>query len=141
MRICVTRIFRQAEEPRRESTWSWKGARVEKRLQDRGNSARQTKLPASILVARSPDQKCKADDQNQDNQHPILTFDSKNVKRLNEKLHRVRPFFGQNMRFGKKKILFFYSRCVTTLRPWFGSGTGVANFEERSLARVGGTRG
>jgi hypothetical protein len=83
-------------------------APVEKGLQDRINSARPAALWASGIVASSPDQKCKSNDQNQDNQHPVLAFDSKNVKWLNEKLHRDRPPIVQTRGFDAEKILFIY---------------------------------
>jgi hypothetical protein len=91
---------------------------VEKGLEDGVNSAKRMQPSASRVVAGSPDQKCKSNDQNQDNQHPVLSFDSKNVKWLNEKLHRRRPFVVQNRRFSAEKILFIYSVCGAT--QWRG---------------------
>jgi hypothetical protein len=82
------------------------------RLQNRINSARRAGPSASRVVASSPDQKCKSNDQNQDNQHPVLAFDSKNVKWLNEELHRYRPFVVQPRGFDAEKILFIYSPDV-----------------------------
>ena len=96
----MKRVLRSASIARR--------ARVEKGLQNRINSARRAALSASRIVASSPDQKCKSNDQNQDNQHPVLAFDSKNVKWLNEELHRDRPFLVQFRRFDEKRILFLY---------------------------------
>ena len=100
----MKRVLRSASIARR--------ARVEKGLQNRINSARRAALSASRIVASSPDQKCKSNDQNQDNQHPVLAFDSKNVKWLNEKLHRNRPFIVQPRGFYAEKILFIYSPDV-----------------------------
>jgi hypothetical protein len=98
---------------------------VEKGLEDKVNSAKRMQPSASSVVAGSPDQKCKSNDQNQDNQHPVLPFDSKNVKWLNEKLHRRRPLSVQIMGFGEKNILFFYSCGVETLRCNFAAGLTV----------------
>ena len=59
-------------------------------------------------IASRPDEKNEADDQDDDNQHPGLHFDAKNVEGLNEKLHGPRPFIVQVKVFGAKKILFIY---------------------------------
>jgi hypothetical protein len=50
---------------------------------------------ASSPVASPPDENNESDDQNSDNQHPVLDLDAENVVRLNEVLHRARPFLVQ----------------------------------------------
>jgi hypothetical protein len=65
---------------------------------------------SSRPVARLPDEKNEADDQDNDNQHPGLNLDAENVERLNEELHGPRPFIMQARAFGAKKILFIYCR-------------------------------
>jgi hypothetical protein len=46
-------------------------------------------------IACSPDEKNEGHDQKKDNHHPILGFEAKKAKWLNEKLHRFRPFLAQ----------------------------------------------
>lgn len=56
-----------------------------------------------------PTVNCKTCNQRDDEKHPILDFDAKNVDMLDKKLHRRRPFFVQGMCFGDKNILLLYS--------------------------------
>ena len=68
----------------------------------------QRLICASSLVAGPSDEKGESDDQNSDNQHPVLDVHAKNIVRLNEKLHRVRPFIVQGKPSRAKRILFIY---------------------------------
>jgi hypothetical protein len=74
---------------------------------------------SSRSIARLPDEKNEADDQDNDNQHPGLHLDAENVERLNEELHGLRPFIMQGRAFGTKKILFIYCprRSCAAARP------------------------
>jgi hypothetical protein len=45
-----------------------------------------------------------------------LPFEIQKGERLDQKLHRSRPLFGQDKRFGNKNILFLY------FVGWFAAG-------------------
>jgi hypothetical protein len=49
-------------------------------------------------IARLPDKENESGDQASHDEHPVLTFETKKSKMLNQKLHRCRPFFSQNRR-------------------------------------------
>jgi hypothetical protein len=63
----------------------------------------------SNLVACSPDEDNESGDQQNNNEHPILAFETKKAKFLNEKFHRFRPFIGQSMVSCDRNILFFHA--------------------------------
>jgi hypothetical protein len=69
---------------------------------------RRSDLAISRPVASLPDEKNESRDQPNDNEHPVLTFETQKGEMLNEKLHRSRPLFGQNKRFSDQNILFLY---------------------------------
>jgi hypothetical protein len=48
---------------------------------------------SSRSIARLPDEKNEADDQDNDNQHPGLHLDAENVERLNEELLQSAPLY------------------------------------------------
>jgi hypothetical protein len=74
-------------------------------------SATSRRSLASGPVASPPAEKNESDDQNDDNQHPVPDLDAENIVRLNEKLHRARPFLVQGGLFRTEKILFLYGRA------------------------------
>jgi hypothetical protein len=97
-RICVSLLIglpardaRCAAEPRAE------GKRFMTLL-----LARSRRAPASSPVASPSDEESERDDQNSDNQHPVLDHDAENVVRLNEVLQPTRPFLVQDMPFRAK---------------------------------------
>jgi len=60
---------------------------------------RRSDLAISRPVASVPDEKNESCDQPNDNEHPVLAFETQKGEMLNEKLHRSRPLFGQDRRF------------------------------------------
>jgi hypothetical protein len=62
-------------------------------------------LPSN-LAASSPGEQHEGDDQQEDNQHPVLHFEAKKTEFLNEKLHSVAPFLCK-MRPLAEKIYYF----------------------------------
>jgi hypothetical protein len=69
---------------------------------------RRSDLAASSPVASLPDEKNVSCDQPNDDEHPVLTFETQKGEMLDEKLHRSRPLFVQDRRFSSKNILFLY---------------------------------
>jgi hypothetical protein len=75
----------------------------------------QLQTRVSISIAGLPDEESERDDQNSDNQHPVLGFDAEKAEWLNEKLQSPRPFSVQAKGFADKKLLILYLRdnlCV-----------------------------
>lgn len=60
----------------------------------------------SNLAASSPSEQHEGDDQEKDNQHPVLHFEAKKTEFLNEKLHSVAPLLCK-MRPLAEKIYYF----------------------------------
>ena len=60
----------------------------------------------SNLAASSPGEQHEGDDQEEDNEHPVLHFEAKKTEFLNEKLHSVAPFLCK-MRPLAEKIYYF----------------------------------
>jgi hypothetical protein len=58
----------------------------------------------SNLIARSPGQGDESRDQKNNNEHPILAFETKKAECLNKKFHRSRPFNVQDTAFGHRNI-------------------------------------
>jgi hypothetical protein len=85
--------------------------RVEEKRFRTSLSATSGVVCASSPVASPSDENNESDDQNRDNQHPVLDLDAENVVRLNEVLHRARPFLVQGRLFGAENILFLYGRA------------------------------
>jgi hypothetical protein len=65
---------------------------------------------ASRSIASRPVEKNEADDQDDDNQHPGLHFDAKNVEGLNEELHRHAPLLCKVRHSPKKDIIYILPR-------------------------------
>jgi hypothetical protein len=59
-------------------------------------------------IASLPDEKNKSRDHADHDEHPVLTFETQKREMLDEKLHRSRPLFMQDRRFGRENILFLY---------------------------------
>jgi hypothetical protein len=71
----------------------------------------------SGLIASLPNKENESGDQASHDEHPVLTFEAKKGKMLNQELHRSAPFFRktsvllvQNRHFGATNILFLYER-------------------------------
>lgn len=62
----------------------------------------------SLPIADLPDKKHVNCDQSDDDQHPVLAFESHKGEMLNEKMHRARPNFYRSLgRSGKKYIILY----------------------------------
>jgi hypothetical protein len=69
---------------------------------------RHPDLTISRPVASLPDENNESCGQPNDDEHPVLDFETQKGEMLNEKMHRSRSLFGQDRRFGDKNILFLY---------------------------------
>jgi hypothetical protein len=69
---------------------------------------RRSDLAISSPVASLPDEKDKGRDQPNDDEHPVLAFETQKGEMLDEKLHRSRSLFVQDRQFSSKNILFLY---------------------------------
>jgi hypothetical protein len=59
-------------------------------------------------IASLPDEKNEDRDYASHDKHPVLAFETQKGEMPNEKLHRFRPLFVQDRRFGHENILFLY---------------------------------
>jgi hypothetical protein len=79
----------------------------------------------SNLVACSPDEGNESRDQKNNNEHPILAFETKKAKFLNEKFHRFRPFWGRICVLATEIYYFFMRELPQPFEP------GLAPVEQR----------
>jgi hypothetical protein len=59
-------------------------------------------------IAGLPNEQNIGGDQANHDKHPVLDLEAQNGETLDQKLHRSRPLFGQDKRFGDRNILFLY---------------------------------
>jgi hypothetical protein len=65
-------------------------------------------LPSLDPIAGLPNEQNIGGDQADHDKHPVLDLEAQNGETLDQKLHRSRPLFGQDKRFGDGNILFLY---------------------------------
>src|ERR1700730_5292477 len=67
---------------------------------------------ASYPVARLPDKENENNNQHNDDEHPVLAFETQKVEIINEEMHRsCSRFLVQGKRFSDRNILFLYFRA------------------------------